>query len=117
MKILVDAQISPQTARWIEREFRVESSHVFTEGLLESSDAVIFEEARARRFDVILTKDHDFLEIVETRGTPPKILWLTCGNCSNDQVHEILRRMLPRAIEALMTRESIVEISGVRPSQ
>ena len=39
---------------------------------------------------IIVTKDIDFLRLLERHGPPPQILWLTCGNTSNERLVEIL---------------------------
>lgn len=31
----------------------------------------------------VVTKDMDFYELALARGSPPKIVWLRCGNVSN----------------------------------
>ena len=32
---------------------------------------------------IVLTKDSDFVQLLERRGPPPQVVWLTCGNTSN----------------------------------
>ena len=59
-----------------------------------------------------MTKDSDFVDLVERLGSPPQIIWLTFGNTSNAQLKGILNTTLPRALEILATGESLVEISG-----
>ena len=50
--------------------------------LRDVQDIEIFEAARAENA-VIMTKDNDFIDLVYRLGTPPQILWLTCGNVTN----------------------------------
>ncbi len=59
-----------------------------------------------------MTKDSDFINLLERLGAPPKILWITCGNTSNDRMRGILRAQLKRAIALFDTGETLVEISG-----
>jgi predicted nuclease of predicted toxin-antitoxin system len=59
-----------------------------------------------------MTKDRDFIELVERYGSPPQVIWLTCGNTSNDRLKEIMIATLPNAIELLRSGESVVEITG-----
>jgi len=49
--------------------------------LATAEDAELFEKARTAGA-VVFTKDHDFVQLQERRGAPPKILWLTCGRRS-----------------------------------
>ena len=59
-----------------------------------------------------MTKDSDFVDLVDHLGEPPQIIWLTCGNTSNAQLREILTSVLPEALELLRSGEKLVEISG-----
>ncbi|HEY9887089.1 MAG TPA: DUF5615 family PIN-like protein, partial [Candidatus Obscuribacterales bacterium] len=61
---------------------------------------------------VVMTKDSDFVDLVERLGSPPQIIWLTCGNTSNARLREIFSKTLPRALELLAAGETLVEISG-----
>lgn len=82
-------------------------SHV---GTRYESDLAIFNAAREREA-AILTKDSDFLRLIERHGPPPQVIWLTCGNCSNRELERILLDGLPRAVELLKRGEAVVEIT------
>lgn len=58
-----------------------------------------------------MSKDDDFIQLIEQRGTPPKLIWVTCGNTSNARMREILSSALLKAIELLQSGENVVEIS------
>ncbi len=59
-----------------------------------------------------MTKDSDFVDLVDRLGEPPQIIWLTCGNTSNARLREILSSVLSEALELLRSGEKLVEISG-----
>ena len=82
MKVWVDAQLSPSMAEWLEATFNVEASAVRDLGLRDAEDETIFYRARAEAA-VVLTKDIDFVLLQERLGHPPQLIWLTCGNTSN----------------------------------
>src|ERR671933_826011 len=73
----------------------------------------IFEAARVANA-VIMTKDSDFIDLVCRLGTPPQILWLTCGNVTNRNLQQLLTITFPDALERLRQGEAIVEISSSR---
>lgn len=98
MTIWVDAHLSPAIAL---RDL----------GLRDAEDTEIFEAAKAQEV-IVMTKDSDFVDLVDRLGAPPQIIWLTCGNTSNARLREILRETLSRAIELLVAGEILVEISG-----
>ena len=51
-------------------------------GLRDAKDPEIFEAARQPNL-VIMSKDSDFVDLVCRLGSPPQILWITCGNVTN----------------------------------
>jgi predicted nuclease of predicted toxin-antitoxin system len=111
MTIWVDAHLSPAIATWITSTFGIEAVALRDLGLRDAEDAEIFRAAKAQEA-VVMTKDSDFVDLVERLGSPPQIIWLTCGNTSNARLHEILTETLPRTLELLRSGEALVEISG-----
>ena len=57
-----------------------------------------------------MTKDSDFVEMLQRLGPPPKVLWVICGNTSNARLREILSSQLPAAVARLEGGENLVEI-------
>jgi predicted nuclease of predicted toxin-antitoxin system len=78
-------------------------------GLRDAQDTLIFEAARNENA-VIITKDSDFIDLVCRLGSPPQILWLTCGNVTNRSLKQLLTATLPGALDQLRQGEAIVEI-------
>jgi len=111
MTIWVDAHLSPRIARWISANFPVTAVPLREIGLRESEDDGIFSAARAAAV-IVLTKDSDFIRLLEQHGSPPKILWLTCGNTSDAALQEILGRHLSTALGLLDGGEDLVEIGS-----
>lgn len=77
--------------------------------LREASDQQIFEAARVANA-IVMTKDVDFVEMVERFGTPPRILWLTCGNTSDQRLREILDGQFMEVRKMFDSGEPLVEI-------
>lgn len=111
MTIWIDAQLSPAIATWISSTFGVTALALRDIGLRDAEDPEIFEAAKAQGV-IFMTKDSDFVDLVDRLGSPPQIIWLTCGNTSNAQLREILSATLPQALELLRSGEALVEISG-----
>jgi predicted nuclease of predicted toxin-antitoxin system len=109
MKIWVDAQLPPTLPNWVSAS--LEAAALRDLSLRDARDIEIFEAARAENA-VIMIKDSDFIDLVCRRGTPPQILWLTCGNVTNRNLRQLLTTTLPDALERLRQREIIVEISN-----
>ena len=62
-----------------------------------------------------MSKDADFVKLLDQLGPPPTIIWITCGNTSNAHLRDLLSSALRRAIEMIDSGESLVEISDLRP--
>ena len=111
MKIWVDAHLSPGIARWISATFAISAQPLREVGLRDAEDDEIFAAARAGGL-IILTKDADFILLLERNGSPPKIIWLTCGNTSDAALRELLYRQLTTALDLLNGGDDLVEIGG-----
>lgn len=94
---------------WLSVTFGLETAALRDLSLRDAQDIEIFAAARAKNA-VIMTKDSDFINLVCRLGTPPQILWLTCGNVTNRNLRQLLSPTLPDALELLRQGKMIVEI-------
>jgi len=108
----IDAQLSPDLAPWISKQFKIEAHAVRDLGLKAAKDHEIFQAAKEAAA-VVMTKDSDFLTLLEQHGPPPQIIWITCGNTSNARLREILGTQFKQAIRWLKAGERLVEIGDV----
>ena len=109
MEIWIDAQLSPAIAFWIENNFNVKAVALRDLGLRDAEDEEIFLAAKKANA-VVMTKDSDFLLLLDRFGSPPKVIWLTCGNTSNANLKIILSQTLSDALDLLDSGEELVEI-------
>jgi predicted nuclease of predicted toxin-antitoxin system len=56
--------------------------------LTEAEDSEIWEFAKTQDF-CIVTQDADFAERSRLYGSPPKVIWLRCGNAPTSSVEAI----------------------------
>ena len=110
MILWLDAQLPPAIMPWIAATFGVSVEAVRDLGLREAKDVEIFMAAR-QAMAVVMTKDADFVELVERFGSPPQVLWVRCGTTSNARLQVVLGNCLPLALMLLEQGESIVEIN------
>jgi predicted nuclease of predicted toxin-antitoxin system len=89
MTIWIDAQISPAIAAWISSNYPVSAVAIRDLGLRDAEDKEIFEAARLEKA-VVMTKDSDFVLLLDRLGPPPQVIWVTCGNTSNGRLKEVL---------------------------
>ena len=111
MTIWIDAQLSPAIAKWLAENFPIQAVALRELGLRDATDRQIFEAAQ-QAGAVVMTKDSDFVELVERYGPPPQVLWLMCGNTSNARLKQILNTTLPQALVLLQAGEALIEINA-----
>lgn len=108
----IDAQLPPALAPWLHSTHGIDAVAVRDLGLRDADDAVIFQRARAADA-IIVSKDADFVELVSRHGPPPRLLWVTCGNSTNERLRGVFSVLLPVALERLKAGSPIVEIADL----
>lgn len=108
--IWLDAHLSPALASWLTAEMGQPATHLSMLGLRHAKDKEIFSKARDANA-MLMTKDADFVDRVLRLGTPPAIIWLTCGNTSNDALKALLKTTLGKAVQLVEQGEPLVEIT------
>jgi predicted nuclease of predicted toxin-antitoxin system len=89
MKILLDANISWKLINKLTLVFG-ECNHVDLIGLsVPAEDKDIWNYALKNEF-IIITKDNDFIDLLELNGYPPKVVLLKTGNNSSKAIAELL---------------------------
>lgn len=106
----VDAQLPPNLAPWLTETFAVEAQSLRFLGLRDAEDRHIFSLAKQADEVVIISKDSDFVELVLQQGTPPQLLWVTCGNLTNRRLRDVFSQHFSHALRILATGNVIVEI-------
>ena len=109
-RVWVDAQLPPALAGWLRREHGVDAVHVQDLGLHTSDDPPIFRAAREAAVDVVVTKDDDFVKLLDAWGPPPRVLWVRCGNVKNAELRRIVLSVWPEAAALLAAGEPLVEV-------
>jgi predicted nuclease of predicted toxin-antitoxin system len=96
-------------AAWLSTTHGVEAQALRELSLRDAADIEIFRAAQQAGV-VVISKDSDFVELVSRHGTPPQLLWITCGNVTNRKLHEVFDKTFPAALAALIAGEAIIEI-------
>lgn len=89
MKLLFDQNLSHKLARRLSDLFP-DSIHVRDVGLEAADDQAVWRYALANQFTIV-SKDDDFHQLSFARGAPPKVIGLSLGNCSTDQIEALFR--------------------------
>jgi predicted nuclease of predicted toxin-antitoxin system len=103
MKLLLDENLSRRIVAPLQPHFPG-TSHVGLLGLEHADDREIWAFAKANEF-VVVTEDDDFQGIQGLLGYPPKIVHICLGNCSNQDVLELLMENASAIESALGAKE------------
>jgi predicted nuclease of predicted toxin-antitoxin system len=93
MKLLFDQNLSFKLCRMLSDLFPG-SSQARLVGLAEASDRALWDYARSNDFTLV-SLDSDFAEMAALLGSPPKIIWLRCGNQPTAVTENLLRSRAP----------------------
>ena len=109
MNILLDANISWKLVNSLKLIFG-ECAHVDLTGLnVPAVDIEIWNYALENGY-IIITKDNDFLDLLELKGFPPKIVLLRTGNNSSRALFELLKKMKPMIEDLEKNEYGLLEI-------
>ena len=111
MKLLFDENLSPRLCDRL-RDIWIDTVHVRTVGLRATDDSAIWAFARQRGFTIV-SKDGDFSARASVHGAPPKVVWLTVGNCSTDEIEWRLRNQREEIEAFAVEAETALFVIGV----
>jgi predicted nuclease of predicted toxin-antitoxin system len=106
----VDAQLPPNLADWLRWTFKVEAYALRELGLRDADDLEIFKRAQQEGI-VLISKDSDFVELLLRQQPPPQLLWVTCGNTTNQRLQELFDEVFPHALQLLVEGHVVVELA------
>ena len=108
MKFLVDHQLPPALAKFLQSEGHV-AQHVREVNLKAADDPIVWRYAIERDM-VVISKDEDFYYLAVSPGSTGKLVWVKIGNCRTRPLLEKFRGQLENVIAAFETGSRIVEI-------
>jgi predicted nuclease of predicted toxin-antitoxin system len=89
MRLLFDQNLSFKLCDTLAELFP-KSAHVRRLGFDKADDRMLWRYAGANGY-ALVSLDADFAEMAALLGSPPKVIWLRCGNQSTAVVEGILR--------------------------
>ncbi len=111
MTLYIDANLPPSLAPWLKEKFNIDSFSFDQMMWRFSEDHEIFMNLQKNDDSIVVTKDEDFINLLDAHGAPPKIIWVTIGNTSNQNLRTVFLRQFKEAI-SLLKDNDLVEISG-----
>jgi len=111
MKLLLDANISRKLIDILAPVFG-ECSHVDLIGLaVPCKDKDIWKYALENGY-IIITKDNDFLDMLEIKGFPPKVVLIKTGNNSSKTLADLIIGAKPKIEDLENNNYGLLEIYG-----
>jgi predicted nuclease of predicted toxin-antitoxin system len=89
MKLLLDQNLSFRLCNALSDLFPG-TTQVRLVGLADASDRRVWDYAKANGYTLV-SLDSDFAEMAALLGSPPKVIWLRCGNQPTDVIESRLR--------------------------
>ncbi len=90
MRLLFYEQLSSRLPGLLEPWYP-DPLHVEQLGLLGAPDTVVWQAAIDHDC-MLVSKDEDFHRLSVLKGAPPKVVWLRMGNCTTQDLVDLLRR-------------------------
>lgn len=109
MRFLVDAQLPPALARFLTSTGH-QAEHVYDIGMGAVSDRAIWNYALQNNA-VIITKDEDFVSLVNIYPNAPPVVWIRVGNIGKQALLQWIEPMMARIIGEIESGEKLIEIS------
>lgn len=107
-RFLVDAQLPPALARWLEKTGH-HAQHVDDVGLARASDRDIWDYA-IKTGAAVITKDEGFAQRKALELTGPVVIWIRLPNTRKAYLLAWFEKTLPALEAALLRGETLIEI-------
>ena len=102
MKFLIDAQLPQKLLAWLTAAGEDATHTLSLPGGNRTTDAEIIAIAD-RELRVVVTKDADFVDSFSLRGQPNRLLLISTGNLSNDELECLFVPLIPSIAFELRT--------------
>jgi len=111
MKLLLDANISWKLINTLSPIFG-ECTHVDLINLtVPVKDIDIWNYALENGY-IIITKDNDFLDLLELKGFPPKVILIKTGNNSSKTLADLIINVKPKIEDLENNNYGLLEVYG-----
>ncbi len=109
MRLLFDQNLSHRLPGLLDDLFPG-STQVRLVGLDRSDDRAIRQWAAGQAFSIV-TLDSDFADMAALYGSPPKVVWLRCGNRPTDYIAKLIRDKASQVVGLLDAEHDCLELA------
>lgn len=110
MNFLVDAQLPPALASWINQHDHA-AQHAFELNLHSADDSAIWNHARDHDL-VIISKDEDFVDQSLLKNGEVRLIWIRKGNCSTAALLLWFEPFWTQITQRLVAGDRLIELRG-----
>jgi len=107
VKFLIDNQLPKALAEYLSN--RGHDCHVLDAGLADASDISICRYAEAEE-RILITKDEDFLYLVNRPKSAIRLVWVRLGNCRKTALLAAFDRFWPTIESCFAAGDRVIEI-------
>ena len=110
MKFIVDTQLPPALASFISKKgFDCLHTVSYENGyFLKDAEIISIAISEGR---TVITKDSDFKDNFIAKGIPPKVLYLTFGNCKNQELFGYFEEHLIQIVGLFANSTEFIEFN------
>jgi predicted nuclease of predicted toxin-antitoxin system len=110
MRFLIDAQLPPALARWIDSREGHSAEHVADLEMMEEVDRAIWTRAQETSA-VVISKDADFVTLYTLEPDGPAVVWIRLGNTRKQALLQWFESLFPEILSSLEQGERLIEIN------
>ena len=108
----LDNHFSPAIAKWINERTNYFCKSSYSLELKDLTDLEIYQKAKKEGDVILISKDSDLPHLILINGSPPKLINIRRGNCSNLIMFALLEKNLDYCYKMLVDfNHDIIEIS------
>ena len=112
MKYLIDAQLPRRVKNWLV-EFGVEAIHTLDLPKQNATPDSEIIEIHAAVNVIVVSKDKDFPQQRIIRGRPEKLLWITTGNISNNELIKLFELNFKYINDSFIQGSKFIEMDNL----
>lgn len=99
-QIWLDNNIAPVVGKWLKDEFGLTVKSAFSLQMSQLSDMDIYNKAKEENNVILISRDSDIKDIIDTHSSPPKLINIQIGNCTNRFLYSVLQNHILAALRA-----------------
>jgi len=98
----LDNHFSPVIAKWINERTQYLCKSSYSLELKDLTDQQIYQKAKSEGYVILISKDADLPQLILLNGSPPKLINIQRGNCSNQIMFALIEKHIEHCYRMLV---------------